>query len=192
MSLRRQLRDHYGNKSLSATKLEELAALPAPRGRRRWLTLIAASVALAAGALLLIPTGPDRALAVVEEIALNHTKDLAAEYVAASYAEVDRQMQKLDFRAVEPRRLRNAGFTLTGARYCSLQGCIAAQVKLTDAAGRKHTLYEVRDGAAFRGIDEAEHRRGGLRIRLWREGDLLLGLAGPATEDRGAPGRPRR
>ena len=178
MSLRRQLAAHYKNKSLSAGKLEELTAMTRrTRMSRGRLGLLAASLAVAVGAVLLVPTDGKRTLAVAEEIALNHTKDLTAEFVSASYAELGRKMSKLDFDTIEPRRLRDQSFTVSGARYCSLQGRIAAQVKLTDADGRTHTLYEVR---ALAGVEEMEVLRDGLRIVLWREGDLLLGLAGPS------------
>ena len=70
-----------------------------------------------------------------------------------------------------------ANYRLLGARYCSLQGSIACQVKLARPDGSVSTLYLVRDGREFSGVREGTQRVQNLEIELWREDGLLVGFA---------------
>jgi len=67
---------------------------------------------------------------------------------------------------------------MLGGRYCSIQGRLAAQIKLEDEAGRVLTLYQTRFSEAFEGISEQRCELDGIQVRIWREGGLLFGLAG--------------
>ena len=169
-TLREHLRDHYEKQQLSPARMEALKTLL--RRRRWWIPALAAGLLVAITLVLAAWEPLERKLA--SEIAMNHRKALDPEFASASYDELRRLMKELDFALVEPARV--SGMELLGARYCSLQSRIACQLKLRDVGGRIHTLYEVR---AFTAIDDGTVRLDGLDIRLWREGDLLLGLASP-------------
>ena len=170
MSLRNKLREHYAQKRLAPEKLERLVALARPR-RRVWLwpTTVAAALLVAAG-LLWMRTDAVHDVAV--EIAANHRRAYAAEFETTSYDELRERMERLDFVLLAPEL---SGLTLRGARYCSLRGRVACQLHLEDAAGRAHSLYQVR----LDDVGDATVELGDLEVRLWNKGGLLLGLARP-------------
>ena len=172
-----QLREHYAQKQLDPGKLRALEARLV-RAPRRWTRWGLAAAAAAAGVLLFWGLGAREGLAgdLADEIARNHGEPLTIE--CRRYARLRERMQGLDFDLREPRRLPQ-GLQLTGARHCSLQGRRAVQIKLVDEHGRRHTLYEVRDGEPFRALEECSVQRDDLRIRFWREDGLVFGLASP-------------
>jgi len=211
---REHLRDFYEAHDLDAERLDawiarieqgaqpspgaspSRAAQPAvrvePARARRSLGWVAAAALLAAVDVLgpgLIETRDaartaDLGPRVAREIAHNHHKRLDVEHEARTYEELGTRMDKLDFTPVEPERLARAGFRLTGARYCSIQGRLAAQIRVRDAAGRTHTLYETRLAGALADLTAQEHVADGVRVRLWREAGLLMGLASPPEGER--------
>ena len=181
MTLRIHLKTYYGEKRLAPSKVAELNALARGAEGPLWgLITLAASCLIATALLLSLFSGPDPGRHVAREIALNHAKAFSPEFQTGSYETLRGRMKKLDFELSKPGRFVDAEMTLLGARYCSLQGSVAAQLKLRDEAGRICTLYEVRgDVPAFDYVGEEMHALSSLSIRLWREGNLLYGLAIP-------------
>jgi len=197
--LDQHLQRFYAGKRPSEDCLERLAALteppqtPAPKdtaptaGRRpakaRLLGIAATLllIILGSGALLLQHNRhhADLTWLVAKEIAVNHNKRLAIEFPASDYRALNRMMSKLDFSSVGSSRLPVEQYQLLGGRYCSLQGQLALQLKLKDRAGNRYTLYQTPLSKTLAVIPEGEQLIDGLRITLWREGGLLLGLAGP-------------
>lgn len=182
-TFRTRVRAFYEGQRLPEERLERLRSLAQasrPRVSRRRLAmagLAAALVVVAASAFLLSGRAGDANAEVAREIARNHTKQLDPEFLSESYAEIGARMPRLDFRVAEPRGPQAEGLRLLGARYCSLRGCIAAQLRLVGTDGLSYTLYEVRDGPAFDGVEPARIEVGAVAVRIWREGDLVLGLA---------------
>lgn len=128
-----------------------------------------------------IETGSSEALAgrVLREIALNHSKNLAVEFAAIEYPRLREQMAELDFSLRAPRRddVTGGELRMLGGRYCSIQGRLAAQIKLEDEHGRVLTLYQTSLGEHFDGLPELQRELDGIQIRVWREDDLLFALA---------------
>jgi len=182
-TFRTRVRAFYEGQRLSEERLERLRGLaraappPASRHRLAIVGLAAALLLVAAGIFLLSRQTGDANVMVAREIARNHRKHLDIEFVSASYAEVGARMPRLDFQVAEPRGPQAEGLRLVGARYCSLRGCIAAQLRLVGADGRSYTLYEVRDGPAFDGVQPARIDVEAVAVHIWREGGLVLGLA---------------
>lgn len=114
---------------------------------------------------------------VSEEIALNHNKQLSIEYSASNFKELRAQMEKLDFTPVASTRLEGAGLKFIGARYCSIQGQLAAQIKLVDKEGRTQTLYQTQLTNKLKELDEQEYYVDGVKIKQWQEKGLFFGLA---------------
>lgn len=159
--------------------------------RLRRPVLIAAvfSMIAAVGTVLLLvlwlstsQPGERVARLAAQEVALNHHKQLDVEYPASTIDELAGAMSKLDFTPVMPQRFRDTGHRLIGARYCSVRGQIAAQIRLTDASGRTCTLYEARPANELSEITPAEFNIDGCRVEVWREAGLLMVLAGPAHQ----------
>lgn len=117
------------------------------------------------------------AFLVSEEIALNHNKQLSIEYSASNFKELRAQMEKLDFTPIASARLEGAGLKFIGARYCSIQGQLAAQIKLVDKEGRTQTLYQTQLTNKLKELDEQEYYVDGVKIKQWQEKGLFFGLA---------------
>ena len=86
-------------------------------------------------------------------------------------------MPKLDFTPLEPHRMRRVGHRLIGARYCSIGGKIAAQIRLMDAHERSLTLYEFRPGHTYGELTAHELNIDGVIVAMWQEGGLVMALA---------------
>jgi hypothetical protein len=185
------VKEHYARQHPRADQLERWLAQhdtatsgPAPRRHvSRGIAAAVALVAVLASALawraLLVP---DWATLAAREVALNHRKHLAPEFEAADYDALRAAMGKLDFVLLAPRELPEPGLRLTGARYCSIQGNLAAQIKLRDARGVEYTLYQthIKPNADVPAA-EREFVIDGVRIRQWRENGLFFALAQSGT-----------
>ena len=64
---------------------------------------------------------------VLAEIAMNHNKRLDSEYIFNDFNQLKLAMQRLDFELLSP---VNLSLKLIGGRYCSIQGNLAAQLKV--------------------------------------------------------------
>lgn len=116
---------------------------------------------------------------VAKEIVLNHNKRLALEFLSETYVDLGDQMSKLDFSLVRSKKIDAQSFRVIGGRYCSIQGDLAAQIKLQDEAGRIYTLYQTALTEDLLKLEVGERQQDGLKVKLWREAGLLFGLAGP-------------
>ena len=151
-------------------------ARPAVRARTRWL---AGAVGLAVLAVAFL-AWPQPALSgdrLAREIASRHVMSLKPDVEADSFDEARARLDKLDFVAVRPSEDAMPAFRLTGARYTRLGGQMGAEFQVQDALGRPCTLFQVRDDATFRDIEDTVYEIDGVRVRVWREADLLMGLA---------------
>lgn len=192
--LRDDIRHHYLEKKLPAETLARLTAMaetveerrrPVPKTAPRTIALaVAAMLTLALGLSLLWPAFDDHptarhqlASAVAEEIAMNHNKGLALEFPTESFTELDRQMDKLDFTLVDPNPLKSQGYRLLGGRYCSIQGHLAAQLSMESPTGVPVTLYQTPLVDELTDLSATDLRARGLRIELWHEEGVFLGLA---------------
>ena len=179
-----RIRTYYAAQSLDDATLQSLRTTATGRGRARrqavraiWL---AAALFLVALGVLRGPWSAEQIeRPVAAEIALNHNKQLEPEFLAAEFGGLHGAMPKLDFAPVEPRRLRNEGHRLAGARYCSVGGRIAAQIRLVDARGRNLTLYQFRAGDRYDRLTTSDFDFDGVRVTIWQEAGLVMGLARP-------------
>ena len=187
-SLRDDIRDAYLCKEPDRATLKRLMAMEAAVQRQRspWLRP-PASTLLKAAAVVLLAVGSWAVLSnrgaggiarsIAEEIAMNHNKHLDAEFETASYAELRRTMDRLDFSLIEPHRAGVDGLRLLGARYCSIQGQLVAQLRLETGDGQHVTLFQTASAGDLQRLEETQLRAGGLAIELWREDGVFLGMA---------------
>lgn len=183
-----RLRAHYRRESLDPDMLERLRSLAGVQqhSRRRLPTaaIVAAALLLVTLGLLLFHqfSGSDwRQLAhsAAEEIAHNHNKNQAVEFEAQLFRDLDAPMAKLDFTLVPPARMEREGLRLLGARYCHIGSRIAAQIRLADSRDERLTLYEFLPGKDYDGLQETSVDVAGLRVTVWLESGLVMGLARP-------------
>jgi hypothetical protein len=116
------------------------------------------------------------AQSIGREVAMNHKKQLDLEFSGRDYAALEAQMSKLDFALATPSSPTTSQLHVVGARYCSIQGQLAAQIRLRDPAGLAYTLYETRLTNKLHAV-AGEVKTEDVRIRLWSEKGLFYGLA---------------
>lgn len=202
-NLKNASKSHYGNKTLSDEQLTNLLALqrqdlgdntvvdsedrkPQPgyvvvRSRTVSLLAMAASLLVALGAFWLYQSNSvDIRMKIAEEIAYNHAKQMALEVVTADLDAIRSRLSELDFRLVRSDRIAGPDWSLLGGRYCSIQGQLAAQLRVASRSGSApYTYYqalipdefELEDGGYSTWVD-------GTHVKLWIEDGVLLGLAG--------------
>ncbi len=187
---------YYQKKALSAEKLQQLMDVaklvekkPGAKGinwKRRWVmqrnVSVAASLLLAVVILFqwmkVAPTQQQLVSSIAQEIAINHQKQFSSDFSEVSYAALNQVMIKLDFKLIDPERLKVNGFEILGGRYCSLSGHIAAQVRLKNSDGEIFTLYQTSSHEIFDSLTEHVQQAKGIDIEMWSEGGLFLGIAG--------------
>lgn len=200
-SFKQSVRRHFENVVLSPQQVERLQALaeanpdvPSPgRGHSHPRLWKAAVPVLVVACFLLgywfaTPRLHDYTVeAIAAEVALNHIERKPAEVRTGNIVDIRRYFDRLDFVPVESSLPGAEGLRLTGGRYCSLQGHIAAQLHLVEPqSGGRHTLYQTayRPGA-FPELPSLEQGETpltvyahGLALRLWVEKGVLHVMTG--------------
>ncbi len=157
--------------------------------RKPYLLAAFASLCLFVVAMLTWPhpQQDDKLAAIAKEVAKNHLKQRPMELDTQSMAAVQSFFTELEFSPVSSAylqdRLAGSNPQLLGARYCSIQGVTAAQLRYLDEAEHKSTLYEVGYDQHIFGdipaIDQGapiEMQVKGLNVSLWVESGLLMAL----------------
>lgn len=192
-----QIRDFYGAHRLSdeararLSSMIESGAPPKQSSRWWWLkTGVAAAFVLlvTAGALWFAvlrgsdPRSPaDLSEMIVRQAALSHHQEQELDFRADRAAELRRDMKSLDFTPVEPDVMARMEMHLVGARYTTIEGVMAAQIRYLDSKGEACTLYQARPVDHLAYVPEGHHVVDGLLVSVWREKGLLMILARPAA-----------
>lgn len=115
-----------------------------------------------------------------QEIVYHHNKKIEPEIQTNSISELRSFLTKLDFNLVESKFLPSNEWELLGGRYCSLQGRLAAQIKIRNKTSQKiYTLYQLAIPEHLKSMDRAfENYVDGVKVKIWREQGLLFGIAG--------------
>jgi len=83
----------------------------------------------------------------------------------------------LDFGLARPESLA-ANYRLIGGRYCSIQGRLAAQLKVEDTnSGEIATLYITPVTERLIGISDQQVVHDNVNIKLWKADNFFYGLA---------------
>lgn len=188
-NLNDHVNDHYSRQALPEEAIDRLLAHgPSKKNSglagsltSRWRFLSMAAMLVIA--ILAVPfalnhtTESTWALRAAQEVALNHKKQLGVEFSGSDYGSLRAQMSKLDFVLAAPTRLQNTGLRLVGARYCSIQGHLAAQIKLQDDQGREYTLYQTHLPSPAPTLSKDDYRINSVRIQEWQEAGIFFALA---------------
>lgn len=191
------VKEYYQRKTLSPESMARMLAVTdrAEKNkqkvsfwRQRWF--LQRNLSLAASliiAVLLIPLlweNESYLLAdVAQEVALNHNKQIASEYVDDNYQSLANMMTKLDFELSFPTRLYDMGYQVIGARYCSIQGEIAAQIKLLNNEGDLVTLYQTRLNDELVLLNEQSYTADNVAVHNWQEENSFFSLARTVIAD---------
>ncbi|MDE0713190.1 MAG: hypothetical protein OXH60_13780 [Rhodospirillales bacterium] len=184
--LESHLREHYARARLSDARIEQiLAAAPAratpPRVWYARLGSLAAALVIGLGGLHFHLVERDIAARVLAEVAMNHGKQLDVEIASGDIAVVASALDRLDI-PLRPSSQWPARYALLGGRYCSIQGGLAAQLKLRDQeTGDLHTLYATRLTSDLETVVDTATTYDNVGITFWRDGDVFFTLAGGET-----------
>ena len=118
---------------------------------------------------------------VAAEIALNHVKRFETEVTSPNIANLSTAMPLLDFLPTDPQQMQYDRYTLIGARYCTIDSAIAVQIHLEDENRHPYTLYQFKDPAVPLGEKEEVVEIDDIEVTLWKEGDVIMGLAHRVT-----------
>jgi len=191
-TLDENIKDYYAGKQLSSHMEKRLLAMDEvdhhhSSSFRALKSIQARSLFAIAASLLLIvmlsvqfmsSTLPDQLINnVVKEVVLNHQKNLAIEFIVSDYGQLAKVMDKLDFTIKEPAFIKAENYALLGSRYCSIQGHIAAQMKLANRQGKAMTLYVTRLNNDLQKLQHQRQLQQQVWVDTWYEDELFYSLA---------------
>lgn len=174
------------NEMLALQQLAQQAPAPKKALDSHWLYSLGG---LAAGLLIMVfalPLLTNPANDIQERIALevltNHLHIKPLDISTNSITQVQAYMDRLNFNPKLSATLSPKQATLIGGRYCTLQGTIAAQLKLMLPSGEIMTYYEAAyDQKVFGKLPKAENNekpllleKEGYTMRLWQEANLVM------------------
>jgi hypothetical protein len=196
----KHVKGYYSSQTLSPEKLQALMSIEVPEAEAagqlsswqitywmaRWR--FQRNLSIAAGLLLLVvgtfqlqslmaPAMSSLPYRVAQEIALNHNKQLANEFEVTTFSKLAALMIKLDFIPHIAKRVELLDYHMTGGRYCSIQGQLAAQVRLIGEQEKEVTLYQAQLNKELATLQESEYVVDGVNVQLWLENGRLFGLA---------------
>jgi len=119
---------------------------------------------------------------IAHEVLTNHLHVKPLDVSTSSIANIQVAMDKLNFNPKLSKNFLSTQATLVGGRYCTLQGVIAAQLKLLMPTGEVVTYYEAAyDKERFSNLPKAENKEqpilvkeNGFTMRMWQESDLVM------------------
>lgn len=115
---------------------------------------------------------------IIKEVAMNHNKQLAVEFAANDLSSLQSQLDKLDFSIILAQSLISDSYRLVGGRYCSIQGNLAAQLKVENTKkNRIETLYITNLSSDLIKIRSTDMSYNGANIKVWKNGGLLYAIA---------------
>lgn len=183
-----RLRDHYQSMQLDASDIQAIAASAKPRhsGTSIRYPLLWSRASWVAAAMLVISltvsihqygTHTERTSRTLKEAAMNHSTRLQLEFTASNVVDIDNQMTQLPFEVVLPEGV-DKHYALLGARYCTINGELAAHVKLVDERTDQYvSLFMTSAVDELRTIDQTHDQIDGINVRLWNESGLFYALA---------------
>ncbi|MFW5432175.1 MAG: hypothetical protein ACKE5Q_05260 [Methylophilaceae bacterium] len=190
--LKESLKNMLESEALTASELLDLQRLqqrtsqPKKALSTHWFYSLGG---LAAGLLIMMFAFPlftnlsnDVQQRIAYEVLTNHLHVKPLDVSTNSMSTVQAYMDRLNFNPTLSKNLPAKQAKLIGARYCTLQGVIAAQIKLKLPSGEIMTYYEAAyDPKRFGKLPKAEDNEKPLLItkdnftmRMWQESNLVM------------------
>lgn len=156
--------------------------------RRRWMYSLTAVASVLFFLIILNPLDKGRVelsigQKIANEVAYNHLKLKPLEVTSSLLPEVSSYFTELDFSPVESSIIKAAPWELLGARYCSIQGFAAAQIRYKNSkSGQLESFYEAEYKPEIHGsIPKVENGERplkefakGIGVEIWVEKGLLM------------------
>lgn len=193
-ALKQSVQDHLETYSLSEDQLNKLESL-AEKNKpvtKKWVSIYPFTMIGAVAAFMLVffltpylqnQTGIQEKIAM--EVVANHIKLKPLEIETSSLEGIRGYFKKLDFVPVNSQLVSQRGLVLIGGRYCSLQGNIAAQLRVKKpGTANVQTLYQTEyKKDVFENMPTLEEGDKpvdiyvkGVKVTIWVEKGLLFAL----------------
>jgi hypothetical protein len=178
-NFKEQLNSHYLEQHLSVAQLQKLQQLKSSRKKSNSHRYIASTCALVCISILYLSFFHSHDNHISKQIAYNHSIKLQMEVLSPDYKIVQNHLSKLGFKLVSSAKIDTKEWKLIGGRYCNINGKVAAQLKVHHAkTDSEYTFYQAKLSADdIDQITDNEIYVDGVKVRLWREKGLLMGLA---------------
>ncbi len=166
---------------------------PTKRANKSWLSIAASfllGAVLLAGVYKLENGQQSGIMAIAAEVSYNHLNLKPLEVARHQLNQVTGYFKKLDFNPMVSARVTGLSSHLIGGRYCSIQGNIAAQLRMKNETGQLSTLFESRfNPQDFNDLPVLENGQApvqvfvdGQQVDLWVEKGLVMALVQAAPE----------
>ncbi len=117
---------------------------------------------------------------IATEVIYNHNKKLPSEFLVDKIVDLNSRLLKLDFKLQSS--IKISEYTILGGRYCSIQGSIAAQIKMKHD-GHFSTLYQSRSMGIGEGHLPYFLVKNGVEVSIWVEEGILFAKATDVKKD---------
>ena len=173
------LRKEFEQKELSEAQLSALRSLGnSNKTPVRLLSSLAAALLLCTSLIIFTGWSQDYQR-IAAEIAYNHNSQMQMEVKSDVFDDIQHYLNRLDFSLIASEQLPANIWRIIGGRYCSIDGKIAAQLKVENREnGEVYTLYQAKLPEMLASDKELDSIVvDGVEVKLWKENGLLLGLA---------------
>ena len=193
-SFKHNVQQHLNNKHLSSKQFKKLAALQDSPSKSflPWSKMAAIASVLMVSVLLSFYYSNTAYFSsqtieqrIAEEVAGNHLKLKPLEVSSNTLQGIIPYFKQLDFLPFSPSLFTLSKQNLLGARYCSIQGITALQLRMMNQKTNKaQTLYETEyDKLVFVGFPKSAEEGNpltiyikGMKVDMWVEKDILFAL----------------
>jgi hypothetical protein len=179
-TLDKHVRDHYEAAALETNQLQRIMT-----SSSRHSTLFRpVSGAIAAGILVLASMAVHHQTSIGErtdrtlrEAAMNHSTRLDLEFMSDKIDTLNQKMALLPFTISLPDTVKST-FTIVGTRYCSINGKLAAHIKLLEhSSNNTVSLFMTSNDEDLEQLNNKQRTIDGLDVKLWRERGLFYAMA---------------
>jgi len=194
--LKQSVPDYLNQFELTDTQLHKLQALetnalPGNKSHNKFSMFSYAAVLALCAVLVFFGLGEYKnqqtMYAIAQEVSQNHLKFKPLEVADKNLLKVVSYFDKLDFNPINSALVKGLNTQLLGGRYCSIQGNIAAQLRLQQNNGSMATLFETKyndDDFMFlpdinKGAEPVSQIVDGQTVTLWIEHGVVMALVSP-------------
>jgi hypothetical protein len=183
-----RLRDYYRGLQLDAVDVQSIAGskegktglgVAFPSWRLGGFTWVAAALMLFTISVGIHEYGThsERTYRTLNEAAMNHSTRLQLEFEGSTIVEIDQNMSQLPFKVQLPTEF-NRQYSVLGARYCTINGELAAHVKFIDReTDQQISLFMARSVDDLQEINATSEQVDGVNVSLWNESGLFYAMA---------------
>ncbi len=176
-----RLIDHYQSQQISSDRLHAMLdeSQTLHRSRVTSFALAASMILFTLGVLMHQNIlASQRTEIVMREAALNHSTKLQMDAEAESLEELQVKLNELPFDIALPEGEKFPKLAVLGGRYCTINGHLAAHLKLADPeTSKQYSLFLTPSAESLRSMKADVAELSGVDVKLWHENDVVYAFA---------------